>query len=159
MAKLTNNILQLQVAQASEIIQRQLNTALQQHGITLPPQLLQYNHNASTTQVDGAADVAEFIDIIGKEEELESIVNKAPSPLKPENDDHSSNTSVNLGELEPLSCLQLSSPGKCSCTENCNCAKDNLDKRQSSQKDDTLTSQTSGTTSCLNLIINVIFKM
>ena len=49
----------LQASQAAEIIQRQLNIALQQHGITLPPQLLQFNHAPTTTQVDGAADFSD----------------------------------------------------------------------------------------------------
>lgn len=45
-----------QTSQAAEIIQRELNTALQQNGVVLPPQLLQYN-NAVTTQVDGPTDL------------------------------------------------------------------------------------------------------
>ncbi|KAF2352445.1 hypothetical protein FHG87_016802, partial [Trinorchestia longiramus] len=44
----------LEAVQAAEVIQRQLNAALQRRGITLPPQLLQFG---SQPQVDGAADL------------------------------------------------------------------------------------------------------
>ncbi|MPC09969.1 hypothetical protein E2C01_002591 [Portunus trituberculatus] len=42
-------------SKAAEIIQRKLNQALEENGITLPPQLQQYSQIA-TTQVDGPAD-------------------------------------------------------------------------------------------------------
>ncbi|KAK7018069.1 Transcription initiation factor IIA subunit 1 [Halocaridina rubra] len=45
----------LEASQAAEIIQRKLNQALEENGITLPPQLLQYN-NVANSQVDGACD-------------------------------------------------------------------------------------------------------
>ncbi|XP_068207311.1 transcription initiation factor IIA subunit 1 [Palaemon carinicauda] len=45
----------LEASRAAEIIQRKLNVALEESGITLPAQLLQYN-NISNNQVDGACD-------------------------------------------------------------------------------------------------------
>ena len=42
----------IQTSKAAEVIQRQLNVALQQNGVVLPQQLLQYNQS----QVDGASD-------------------------------------------------------------------------------------------------------
>ncbi|XP_076046856.1 transcription factor IIA L [Oratosquilla oratoria] len=44
----------LEIPKAAEVIQRQLNAALQNQGIELPPQLLQYSSNSS--QVDGPCD-------------------------------------------------------------------------------------------------------
>ncbi|KAG7177731.1 putative transcription initiation factor IIA subunit 1-like, partial [Homarus americanus] len=45
----------LEACRAAEIIQRKLNTALENNGINLPPQLQQYSQLA-TTQVDGPND-------------------------------------------------------------------------------------------------------